>query len=156
MIRFILVQNRQGKVRLAKYYVHYDDAEREQLPCEVYRIIAPRDQRSQSNFVEVRTWLLLTQFRNDNKIVYKRYAGLYFCACIDMQDNELACLEAIHLFVEILNAYFTNVCEQDLVFHFYKVYAALDEVFQAGEMADTSMEDVLHRLEQRTYIQELT
>lgn len=68
-----------------------------------------------------------------------------------MHDNELAYLEAIHLFVESLNAYFANVCEQDLVFHFYKVYAALDEVFQAGEIAETSMQGVLHRLEQRSY-----
>lgn len=43
------------------------------------------------------------QFRND-KIVYRRYAGLFFCVCVDSNDNELAYLEAIHLFVEILGA----------------------------------------------------
>ena len=31
-------------------------------------------------------------------------------------------LEAIHLFVEILDVYFGNVCELDLVFKFEKVY----------------------------------
>jgi Clathrin adaptor complex small chain len=41
------------------------------------------------------------QFRN-YKIVYRRYAGLFFCLCVDANDNELAYLEAIHLFVEIL------------------------------------------------------
>lgn len=41
------------------------------------------------------------QFRN-YKIVYRRYAGLFFCVCVDANDNELAYLEAIHLFVEIL------------------------------------------------------
>jgi hypothetical protein len=30
-------------------------------------------------------------------------------------------LEAIHNFVEVLNEYFHNVCELDLVFNFYKV-----------------------------------
>lgn len=54
MIRFVLVQNRQGKVRLAKYYVRMVEAEKAQIPGEVFRVIAPRDQRSQSNFVEVR------------------------------------------------------------------------------------------------------
>ena len=44
---------------------------------------------------------LLMQFRND-KIVYRRYAGLFFCVCVDSNDNELAYLEAIHLFVEVL------------------------------------------------------
>ena len=79
--------------------------------------------------------------------MYRRYAGLYFCACIDTHDNELACLEAIHLFVEVLDAYFSNVCEEDLVFQFYKVYAVLDEIIMAGEITDTSAAHILHRLE---------
>lgn len=53
--------------------------------------------------------------------MYRRYAGLFFCLCVDANDNELACLEAIHLFVEVLDAFFGNVCELDLVFNFYKV-----------------------------------
>jgi hypothetical protein len=38
-----------------------------------------------------------------------------------VSDNELTALEAIHLFVEILDHYFSNVCELDLVFNFHKV-----------------------------------
>ena len=87
---------------------------------------------------------------HDHTLVYRRYAGLYFCACIDADDNELAYLEAIHLFVEILDAYFENVCELDLVFYFYQVRAVLDEVFLAGEIQETSKSDVLARLEQCT------
>jgi hypothetical protein len=59
-----------------------------------------------------------------SKIVYRRYAGLFFCACVDTNDNELAYLEAIHFFVEVLDAFFGNVCELDLVFNFYKVCRA--------------------------------
>lgn len=44
------------------------------------------------------------QYRN-YKVVYRRYAGLFFCVCIDANDNELAYLEAIHLFVEVLGVY---------------------------------------------------
>lgn len=106
-------------------------------PKQVHRLVAPRDQKYQSNFVE---------FRN-NKIVYRRYAGLFFCACVDTNDNELAFLEAIHFFVEVLDAFFGNVCELDLVFNFYKVYAILDEVFLAGEIEETSKQVVLTRLE---------
>lgn len=40
---------------------------------------------------------------------------------MDSNDNELAYLEAIHFFVEVLDAFFGNVCELDLVFNFYKV-----------------------------------
>ena len=53
--------------------------------------------------------------------MYRRYAGLFFCLCVDANDNELACLEAIHFFVEVLDAFFGDVCELDLVFNFYKV-----------------------------------
>ena len=51
-----------------------------------------------------------------NKLIYRRYAGLFFTVCVDASDNELACLEFIHLFVEILDHYFNNVRELDLVY----------------------------------------
>lgn len=46
----------------------------------------------------------LVQFRDD-KVIYRRYAGLFFCVCVDSNDNELAYLEAIHLFVEVLGEF---------------------------------------------------
>lgn len=39
-----------------------------------------------------------------------RYASLYFMFGVDQEDNELITLELIHGFVEILDAYFGNVC----------------------------------------------
>lgn len=189
MIRLVLIQNRQGKSRLSKFYVPYDEEEQVRIKGEVHRLIAPRDQKYQSNFVEVSrggemgtmgcwqregaggsererercrahhplpsrcAWPLPplhsgTQYRN-YKIVYRRYAGLFFCVCVDANDNELAYLEAIHFFVEVLDSFFGNVCELDLVFNFYKVYAILDEIFLAGEIEETSKSVVLKRLEQR-------
>lgn len=50
-----------------------------------------------------------------------RYASLYFLACVDDDDNELIVLETIHHFVEVLDRYFGNVCELDLIFNFHKV-----------------------------------
>ena len=72
--------------------------------------VASRDPRY-TNFLEYRTY----------KLIYRRYAGLYFIFCTDTNDNELAVLELIHLFVEILDGYFKNVCELDLVFQFDNV-----------------------------------
>ncbi|CAO1637342.1 unnamed protein product [Sympodiomycopsis kandeliae] len=137
MIRLVLVQNRQGKSRLSKFYVPYEDEEQVRIKGEIHRLIAPRDQKYQSNFVEYRNF----------KVVYRRYAGLFFCVVVDANDNELAYLEAIHLFVEVLDSFFGNVCELDLVFNFYKVYAILDEIFLAGEIQETSKDVVLGRLE---------
>lgn len=114
------------------------DKEKVKLKGEVHRLIASRDQKYQSNFAEFQSY----------KLVYRRYAGLFFCACVDESDNELFYLEALHLFVEILDTYFGNVCELDIVFNFYKVYGILDEVFLAGEIEETSKKVVLERLEQ--------
>ncbi|UYV63561.1 AP2S1 [Cordylochernes scorpioides] len=86
-----------------------------------------------------------TRFRNF-KIIYRRYAGLYFCLCVDVGDNSLAHLESIHNCVEVLNEFFHNVCELDLVFNFYKVYSVMDELFLAGEVRETSQSKVLKQM----------
>ena len=99
------------------------DEEKVKLKGEVHRLIAPRDQKHQSNFVEFRSL----------KIVYRRYAGLFFCVCVDANDNELAYLEAIHFFVEVLDSFFGNVCELDLVFNFYKV-SSLERIHGTAEV----------------------
>ena len=72
------------------------------------------------------------------------FAPLDFCQA----DNELAYLEAIHLFVMMLDEYFGNVCELDLVFNFHKVYAILDEYIVAGELQETSHGVILDRLKE--------
>lgn len=75
--------------------------------------------------------------------MYKRYASLYFACCVDPDDNELIALEIIHHFVEILDKYFGNVCELDLIFNFHKAYYILDEILMAGELQESSRKSVL-------------
>lgn len=49
--------------------------------------------------------------------------------------------------MEVLNEFFHNVCELDLVFNFYKVYSVVDEMFLAGEIRETSQSKVLKQLQ---------
>ncbi|CDP07401.1 unnamed protein product [Coffea canephora] len=135
MIRFILLQNRQGKTRLAKYYIPLEESEKHKVEYEVHRLVVNRDPKF-TNFVEFRT----------HKVIYRRYAGLFFSLCVDITDNELAYLECIHLFVEILDHFFSNVCELDLVFNFHKVYLILDEFILAGELQETSKKAIIERM----------
>lgn len=46
----------------------------------------------------------------DSKVVYRRYASLFFITGIGQGDNELITLEIIHRYVEVLDRYFGNVC----------------------------------------------
>ena len=137
MIRFVLLQNRQGRTRLAKYYVPMDDAEKHGIEYDVHKIVTMRDPKF-TNFVEFKTY----------KLIYRKYAGLFFSICCDVGDNEMAFLEAIHLFVEVLDQYFGNVCELDLVFNFHKVYLILDEFILSGEIQETSKKVILDRLQE--------
>lgn len=52
---------------------------------------------------------LLTSWPADTKVVYRRYASLFFVMGIGSSDNELVALEIIHRYVELLDKYFGNV-----------------------------------------------
>jgi len=86
--------------------------------------------------------------------VYRRYASLFFVTGISATDNELITLEIIHRYVEILDRYFGNVCELDLIFNFQKAYFVLDELIIAGEMQESSKKSVLKVISQQDQLEE--
>lgn len=90
----------------------------------------------------------------DLKIVYKRYASLYFCCAIEQTDNELLTLEIIHRYVELLDKYFGSVCELDIIFNFEKAYYMLDELLIGGEIQETSKKNVLKAIAAQDLVQD--
>jgi hypothetical protein len=85
----------------------------------------------------------LTESHLDSKIVYRRYASLFFIAGCASTDNELITLEIVHRYVEQMDKYYGNVCELDIIFNFQKAYFILDELLLAGEMQESSKKNVL-------------
>ena len=73
---------------------------------------------------------------------------------ISPEDNELVTLEIIHRFVEVLDRYFGNVCELDLIFNFQKAYQVLDELLMAGELQESSKKSVLRVVMQGDNVEE--
>jgi len=121
-----MVSNRRNKTNVSEYL------------NEIFKLITTRDHKKQSSFVIL---------NSQTKLIYKRYAGLYFIMGIDFaEENELIYLTKIHFLVEVLDALFNNnVCELDLVFNFNKIYLYLDEIFQAGELVENDKYKIINR-----------
>ena len=77
------------------------------------------------------------------KVVYRRYASLYFVVGVDDDENELAVLDLIHCFVETLDWHFGAVCELDIMFHLDQVHYVLDEMMCNGCVVETNKKLVL-------------
>ncbi|KAB1278747.1 AP-1 complex subunit sigma-3 [Camelus dromedarius] len=84
-----------------------------------------------------------------------RYASLYFCCAVENQDNELLTLETVHRYVELLDKYFGNVCELDIIFNFEKAYFILDEFIMGGEIQETSKKSAVKAIEDSDMLQEV-
>jgi AP-1 complex subunit sigma 1/2 len=90
----------------------------------------------------------------DSKIVYRRYASLFFIAGCNSDDNELITLEIVHRYVEQMDKYYGNVCELDIIFNFQKAYFILDELLLAGEMQESSKKNVLRVISAQDQIED--
>ncbi|KAH9370808.1 hypothetical protein HPB48_006307 [Haemaphysalis longicornis] len=142
-MQFMLLFSRQGKLRLQKWYMAHPDKLKKKITRELVTTILARKPKMCS-FLE---W-------KDLKVVYKRYASLYFCCAVEQVDNELLTLEVIHRYVELLDKYFGSVCELDIIFNFEKAYFILDELLVGGEMQETSKKNVLKAIAAQDLLQE--
>ncbi|KAJ2785572.1 AP-1 adaptor complex sigma subunit Aps1 [Coemansia interrupta] len=136
-IKYFFLVSRQGKLRLCKWYTTLSPKQKQSTIKHVSQLVLARKPK-QCNFIE----------HNDCKVVYRKYASLFFIAAIDLDDNELVMLEIIHRYVEVLDRFFGNVCELDLIFNFQRAYFVLDEMIMAGEMQESSKKTVLRCLAQ--------
>lgn len=136
--QYVLLLSRQGKIRLSKWFETFSLKEKNKITRDVTTLVLSRRNRM-SNFLEYR----------DSKVVYRRYASLYFIAGIDAEDNELLALEVVHRYVEQMDKYYGNVCELDIIFNFQRAYYILDEIIVGGEMIESSRRDPIRRTTQQ-------
>ncbi|XP_043553989.1 AP-4 complex subunit sigma-1 isoform X1 [Chiloscyllium plagiosum] len=132
MIKFLLLVNKQGQIRLSKYYEPLEIHKRTLLEADVIKNCLPRT-KDQCSFVEYK----------DFKLVYRQYAALFVVIGIDDAENELAVYELIHNFVEVLDKYFSRVCELDIMFNLDKVHIILDEMILNGRVVETNKSRIL-------------
>ncbi|KAH6572877.1 hypothetical protein BASA50_002430 [Batrachochytrium salamandrivorans] len=135
-IKFLLLVSRQGKIRLTKWFTSdWGAKEKSKIVRDVSQMVLARKVKM-CNVLEFK----------DFKVVYRRYASLFFVVGTDIDENELLTLEIIHRYVEILDKWFMNVCELDIIFNFQQAYTIIDELLIAGELQDSSKRAVLNTL----------
>ncbi|KAK8164789.1 clathrin adaptor complex small chain-domain-containing protein [Phyllosticta citrichinensis] len=143
-IKYLILLSRQGKVRLAKWFTTLSPKDKAKIVKDVSQLVLARRTRM-CNFLEYK----------DTKIVYRRYASLFFIAGCDSEDNELITLEIVHRYVEQMDKYYGNVCELDIIFNFQKAYFILDELLLAGEMQESSKKNVLRCISQQDSLEDM-
>ena len=153
--------------RLAKWFTTLSPKEKAKIVKDVSQLVLSRRTRM-CNFLEYKgtnpsnPFLLprlacpfkLTSWI-DMKIVYRRYASLFFIAGCSSTDNELITLEIVHRYVEQMDKYYGNVCELDIIFNFQKAYFILDELLLAGEMQESSKKNVLRCISQQDSLEDM-
>ncbi|KAG0635328.1 AP complex, mu/sigma subunit [Tuber brumale] len=142
--RYLILLSRQGKVRLAKWFTTLSSKDKSKTIKDVIQLVLSR-RTKMCNFLEYK----------DTKVVYRRYASLFFVAGIDSSDNELITLEIVHRYVEQMDKYYGNVCELDIIFNFQKAYYILDELLIAGEMQESSKRGLLKYIAQQDAIEDV-
>ncbi|CAN3356760.1 AP-1 complex subunit sigma-1 [Diutina catenulata] len=143
-IQFLLLLSRQGKVRLNKWYQTISQKEKAKITRELTTLILAR-RAKMCNVLEYK----------NIKIVYRRYASLFFVVGIEAEDNELLALEIIHRFVEQMDRMYGNVCELDIIFGFDKAYHILDELLLDGRIQESSKKEVLRRVAQQDELENM-
>ncbi|KIH93123.1 AP-1 complex subunit sigma-1 [Sporothrix brasiliensis 5110] len=143
-INYLILLSRQGKVRLAKWFTTLSPKEKAKIVKDVTQLVLARRTRM-CNFLEYK----------NTKIVYRRYASLFFIAGCSSDDNELITLEIIHRYVEQMDKYYGNVCELDIIFSFTKAYYILDELLLAGELQESSKKNVLRCIGQQDSLEDM-
>ena len=127
MLKFLYLVNKQGQPRILKYFDDVSRSARSTQESEIIKKCLMRTENS-SNFIE----------HKGLKIIFRKYATLYFMVGVDEEENELAVLEFIHNIVETFDKYFDKVCELDIMFNLERVHMILDEMIINGCIVEGS------------------
>lgn len=150
-LQYMILLSKTGKVRCIRWYGDYTSKEKQLLLKDIISLVLTRSAK-ESNIIEydMTGYATKNTSKNGHRIMYKRYASLYFVAGIEDSDssNELLILEAIHRFVETLDKYFGNVCELDIIYNFEKCYYIMLETFSCdGNLLESNKRKILQDIQ---------
>ena len=111
MIRCLMLINRRGLIRLVKWFDMAHIPDKDKYMREVAITVIGRSSKL-CNFME---W-------GEYKIIYKRYASLYFITLCD-KDEEL-----------------------DIIFNYHKAYFVIEEIVSAGFLQESDKKAIIQAL----------
>lgn len=132
MIKYIMILNRGGLTRLARYYGHQpSDEEKNHIQNSLVRDCISRSEDSPFTFI-----------KDNTRIVYKRYLALYVVGGIDIDDNALETYSFFEYFFISLNNIFPRFTEYDIILNISLVYSALDDMVVDGKIMCNHKESI--------------
>ncbi|XP_053990248.1 AP-3 complex subunit sigma-2-like [Hylaeus volcanicus] len=141
MILAVLVMNKNGKARIARFYNDVEFEKQQYLIQRIHSLVVKQNKELNSNIVD--SSLL---FGNNSRITFRCFTTLYFIVVHDNNESPLSILDLIQVLVETLNCYFENVCELDIIFNFDKVNYILDEFIVAGIVTTLNMKELCDKI----------
>eukprot|EP00850_Spirogloea_muscicola_P022311 SM000287S10633 [mRNA] locus=s287:105311:106879:- [translate_table: standard] len=151
MILAVLIFNGAGKPRLTKLAAEPPCArlsppqkpEKQQEMLRKLCAILSKREDTWCNFVADEA-----TFGEGTKVVYRKFATLYFACIVDTAESELGILDLIQVIVETLDLCFSNVCELDIAYNFIKVHQILDEIIVGGQVFETNPAEIVKAVDE--------
>ncbi|KAI9500342.1 Sigma-adaptin 3A [Coemansia spiralis] len=134
MIHAVMIINQLGKPRLLKFYDQTDTATQQSALRDIYALVSQRADNL-CRFISYPKWA-------NARIIYRRYATLFFIFIVDHSESELGIIDLIQVFVEALDRVFENVSELDIIFNFDEVHYVLSEIVTAGMASEVNLTEI--------------
>ena len=141
MIKAAIIMNSSGKVLLLRIYESFiSESQEGEFLKQLYNEISEKKAK-ETNFI-IENEILKDKYT----IICRRYETIHFIFICDEHENELALLDFIHIFAEVLDKVFANVCELDIMYNPDKVNYVLDELIVDGNVVQISIKDAVQSL----------
>eukprot|EP00826_Nyctotherus_ovalis_P009515 TRINITY_DN12517_c0_g4_i1.p1 TRINITY_DN12517_c0_g4~~TRINITY_DN12517_c0_g4_i1.p1 ORF type:complete len:150 (-),score=48.60 TRINITY_DN12517_c0_g4_i1:100-549(-) len=147
MIKAAIILNASGKVLLLRIYESFiSESQEKDFLAALHNEVS--EKKGGTNFI-IEEEILKDQYT----IVCRRYETICFVLICDEHENELALLDFIHIFAEVLDKVFTSVCEYDIVCNPDKVNYVLDELIVDGNVVQINVKEAVESLKQQEKIE---
>ena len=147
MIKLALILNINGKSRYIRCYDEscIDEECMQNTVDETIHNVVIKEIFQKLKNRKMQDWNIiedLDSLKDGHRIIYRKYATLFFVFVVDDGENELAMIDLIQNCVQLLEKNFPDVCEYHLVFNPDLLYSIMDEVVMDGMVTEINIKEI--------------